>query len=321
MRRLHWLFLLAPLVPSSAFGWGCEGHQMVALIARAHLTPLVSSAMDTLLQSSPIDPALNRFCKDRPADPMADAATWADDVKSTEKTGVWHYVDIPRTAATGASLDPWCPAIGPSVNGKDRPGCIVNALELELGILRDKARSGTERATALGYIIHLVGDIHQPLHVEDNNDVGGNCTAMQFFADAKPVNLHAIWDYRLIEHQMEAENLTDTAYAAALNARFAAKFASVSAAKAFDPVSWAWESHAIGEGVVYGELEPRIPVHQPDPQSVCSAEREKVQAMNIRIGDDYFAKAIPVIDEQVATAGFRLATLLNDAMKQDEAMK
>ena len=60
---------------------------MVALIARAHLTPAASAAVDRLLRENPIDPALNRFCKDRPNDLMADAATWADDVKNTEKNG------------------------------------------------------------------------------------------------------------------------------------------------------------------------------------------------------------------------------------------
>src|SRR5580693_4382262 len=125
MRRLLCFLAMLPLATASAFGWGCEGHQMIALIARAHLTPAASKAVDQLLRENPIDPALNRFCKDRPADPMADSATWADDIKNIEKTGDWHFIDIPlavRDSADGKDAMKWCKP----VDGK--PGCITSAL-------------------------------------------------------------------------------------------------------------------------------------------------------------------------------------------------
>ena len=75
MHRVLWIALVTPFFAPSAFGWGCEGHQMVALIARARLTPAVSAAVDEILRGGPIDAALNRFCKEPPNDPMADAAT------------------------------------------------------------------------------------------------------------------------------------------------------------------------------------------------------------------------------------------------------
>jgi hypothetical protein len=311
MHRIFLFALIATFIPSAAFGWGCEGHQMVALIARAHLTPAVSAAADELLRQSPIDPALTRFCQDRPDDLMADAATWPDDSKNQEKTSVWHYIDIPLTVVSVTSLDPWCPPIGPSVDGKNRPGCITDAIEYELGILRDKSRPVAERATALRYIIHFLGDIHQPLHDADNNDQGGNCTAMQFFAEDRPANLHAIWDYKLIEHELAQDKLSQPAYAAALNSRFSAKYADLAKARADDPVAWAWEAHAIALSTTYGLLQPGIPIETPDPKAVCNAERDKVQALHITIGEAYFAKTMPVIDEQLAKAGFRLAVLLN----------
>lgn len=311
MHRALLFALMVPMFASSAFGWGCEGHQVVALIARGHLTPAVSVAVDELLRGSPIDPALTRFCQNRPADPMADAATWADDAKNQEKTSLWHYVDIPLSVESVIGIDPWCPPIGPSVEGRNRPGCITDAIEYELAILRDKSRSMADRATALRYVIHFVGDIHQPLHDEDNNDQGGNCTAIQFFAEDRPANLHAIWDYKLIQHQLAQDKLTQPAYAAALNSRFLEKYTVVAEAKADDPVAWAWESHKLAASTAYGLLQPAIPVETPDPKAVCSVERDKVQALHIAIGQAYSAKAMPVIDEQLATAGFRLAVLLN----------
>lgn len=311
MSRILLFAFLVPLIPTSAFGWGCEGHQIVALIARAHLTPAVSTAVDELLRDSPIDPALTRFCQERPSDLMADSATWADDSKNQEKTSLWHYVDIPLSVVSIVSVDPWCPPIGPSVDGKNRPGCVTNAIVYELGILRDKSRPVAERATALRYVIHFVGDIHQPLHDEDNNDQGGNCTAMKFYSEDRPANLHAIWDYKLIQHQLELDKLSQPAYADTLNGRFSARYAALTKGKPDDAVAWAWDAHAIAISIVYGALQPGIPVETPDSKTACAAERDKVQALHIAIGDAYFGKAMPVIDEQLATAGFRLAALLN----------
>jgi hypothetical protein len=294
------------------------------LIARAHLTAGVSAAVDDLLRASPVDEALNRFCKDRPDDIMADGATWADDAKNREKTGVWHYIDIPRSVNSAASagpsgVEPWCPPIGPSVEGKNRPGCITNAIDYELAILRDKARSSADRATALRYIIHFAGDIHQPLHDIDNNDQGGNCTVIRFFGEEQPANLHAIWDYKLIQRALERSGLSPQAYAMALDKRFADKFATLSTANADDPVAWAWETHAIALSNTYGNLEPGIPLAdadpKADPQAACAAERDKVRSLSIAIGDPYFDAAMLAIDERLSTAGFRLAALLNESLR------
>src|SRR5580658_603252 len=100
--------LFLPLFANSAFGWGCEGHQIIALIARAHLTPTASNVVDQLLRENPIDPALNRFCRDRPNDLMADSATWADDARNIEKTAEWHYIDIPLAVHADPDAMQWC---------------------------------------------------------------------------------------------------------------------------------------------------------------------------------------------------------------------
>ena len=89
---------------------------MIALIARAHLTPEASAAVDQLLRENPIDPTLNRFCKDRPADLMADSATWADDARNIEKTGEWHYIDIPLAIDTRCGSRKRCPEMVPAAD-------------------------------------------------------------------------------------------------------------------------------------------------------------------------------------------------------------
>src|SRR5580704_249434 len=145
MRIAILLLVALPALPGSVFGWGCEGHQMIALIARAHLTPAASSAVDQLLRENPIDPALSRFCKDRPNDLMADSATWADDVRNVEKTGDWHFIDIPLAVNTGSDIMKWCVP----VDGK--PGCIVSAIDYEWALLRDRSQPAPVRARALRY--------------------------------------------------------------------------------------------------------------------------------------------------------------------------
>ena len=246
---------------------------------------------------------------------MADSATWADDAKNAEKTGEWHYIDIPLSVEKGDAMT-WCAPLGPSVNDKDRPGCIINALEYEWNLLRDQAQPGPVRAKALRYVIHLTGDLHQPLHTEDNNDKGGNCTSIQFFGETRTANLHSIWDYKIIARDLEAKHTIQTAYAAALDRRFAAKWSGWGAAQADDFAGadfarWTWEGHELARSVAYGDLKPPIPVEPPNPQAGCDAERDKIAGLHIAVANSYLDATLPVIDEQLAKAGYRLAGLLN----------
>jgi hypothetical protein len=97
-----------------------------------------------------------RACKDTQTDLMAIASTWADDVKKSEKTGSWHYMDIPMGLKKG-DPEEFCSPIGPSENGGERPGCILSALRSMVNILHSEKESDEEKATALRYLIHLVG--------------------------------------------------------------------------------------------------------------------------------------------------------------------
>jgi hypothetical protein len=304
-------FLAAlPLLTGTAFGWGCEGHQMIALIARAHLTPDASAAVDRLLRESPLDPGLNRFCKDRPDDLMADSATWADDTKNVEKTGAWHFIDIPLSIQDGSEMK-WCGA--PTAH---QPACIVTAIEYELGILSDKSQPPPDRAKALRYVIHLMGDLSQPLHDSDNRDQGGNCTSVQFSGEGRAENLHAVWDHGILSHELAAKHSTQAEYAMMLDRTFARKWVAWGQSKT-DVARWAWEGHNLATAVVYGHLRPQIPIEPPvaADRAACDAERGKVTALHISIGRKYTDQALPVIRQQLAKAGYRLAGSLNQTFK------
>jgi hypothetical protein len=307
MRRLLFLLAAFSIAAPPAFGWGCEGHQIVALIARAHLTPAAAAAVNRLLAENPDDSAGNHYCKS--ADPMVDTASWADEVRNAEKTGPWHYVDIPLTETKPGSLAAWCPPIGPAAGGKDRPGCVTNAIEYQWAILIDTSRPAPERTTALRYLIHFVGDMHQPLHSSDNDDQGGNCTAMKFFDQERPANLHSIWDTLMLQRELAARKETPADFARRLDRQYEDRWADWGTGPV-DPTAWAWEANRLAREFTYGDLKPAIPVEKPGPTD-CNAEREKVSALHIAIGEAYFNASMPVVEQQLAKAGYRLADLLN----------
>jgi hypothetical protein len=281
-------------------------------MARTRLKPAVSAQVDKLLRENPISVAESRYCKDRPADIMADVSTWADDERNVDPTTFsWHFVDIPisatRPPGSGYSVAPWCHADP----GKGRPGaeCITEAIELEWKILMDKTRPAAERARALRFLIHLVGDTQQPLHDSDNRDQGGNCTVMHFFDEERPTNLHSIWDTKLLDHDLALRKLDKPAYAAALSAEFASR-RKVWSHEKIDPERWAWQGQEIAVKITYGLVSPAIPVEQPGPD-FCDTERDRIGALKITLGESYFESSMPVVREQLARSAARLANLLN----------
>ena len=102
----------------------------------------------------------------------------------------------------------YCAPVGDSVGGKDRPGCLLTGLQYEFDILKDHNRPAAERATALRYVIHFIGDLHQPLHTTTNDDQGGNCTSLTLFEGSDKANLHGVWDYGIIAHELAEKHQT-----------------------------------------------------------------------------------------------------------------
>ncbi|MDQ6705022.1 MAG: S1/P1 nuclease [Acidobacteriota bacterium] len=307
MKRLLPLLLIS-VVPAS--GWRCDGHQIVALIAESHLNPRALAGVMDLLRSQPFDHSTRKFWVDGPADAMADSSTWADDVKREEKNGPWHYIDIPR-GVEHADLRAYCEPVGPSVDGKDRPGCILTAMRYEQGILRDEAAAPADRAKALRYLIHFMGDLHQPLHTTDNNDHGGNCVPLQFLDAPKRSNLHDVWDYQVLERDFASMHLGVVEVAQHLNKKFLHQWHAWGEGP-IDFDRWAWEGHHIADELTYGKLRPKVPVEPPDPTADCRVESRKIESLHVRVDQAYQNAAAPVVERELAKAGYRLAGLLNE---------
>lgn len=266
-----------------------------------------------ILADGPISPNLSRYCKELNLDAFANASTWADDERQIQPdTAPWHFINIPR-GAPQSSLSEYC---------QQTNGCITSALAAMVAILKDGNSTPQARADALRYVIHFVGDIHQPLHATNNNDRGGNCVPVAFFGKAPhesnktsesySPNLHAVWDVNIIDQFSNDE--TPQQLADELNSKFHAReLAWQSETPNFE--KWAWESHELAERIAYGRLPAKIAIEAPVPElESCSGDNHistRMLQLNEDLEADYQNAAGPVVEEQLAKAGIRLAALLD----------
>jgi hypothetical protein len=161
------------IFPAVCLAWGGEGHQIVALIAEDHLTPRAKAAVTELLDGAHISDA--------------EVASWADEVRrQRSNTAPWHYVNIPHDAGAFDQVRD-----GNNVNN------VIDAIDAQLKVLADKAAPREKRQEALKFVVHFMGDIHQPLHCADRNgDKGGNKRLVFFLDRRKAVSLHSVWGLR-----------------------------------------------------------------------------------------------------------------------------
>ncbi|HVF55692.1 MAG TPA: S1/P1 nuclease [Pyrinomonadaceae bacterium] len=272
------IFLLASL-PPRAQAWGPSGHRIVALMAMRHLTPQARRKIDTLLEG----------------DTLEDVANWADSVRDERpETAGWHFVNLPPTAARFSRPRDCRDADG------GEPGCAVTAIEKYRDILSGTGGSA-KRAEALKFIVHFVGDIHQPLHVSFKDDKGGNNIRLTFFGRSS--NLHKVWDSGIIGRA----GLSDEGFAAELEAVLRDQSGDEEFGEMDDATrrriermqagtldSWANESFALAKSNAY--------------DSVARNNRA-------RLGQAYYDANWQVVDDQLTRAGLRLAKILNDALR------
>jgi hypothetical protein len=268
------VLLLLFAVASTAHAWGAQGHRLVGLIAFNLLTPIARQNVAWLLEHQS----------------LADVASWADrQVEVTYQTFYWHFLNIP-SHATGYDRDRDCPrqpGVAAGGRGDRWRDCAVDRILYHEERLADRSLDRADRATALKFLVHLVGDLHQPFHALGVGR-GGNDIAVGAFGvtdcgsdPARPVlcNLHAVWDGALIAHR----NLDDRRYLAILEQLIAQNRWSDRAPGA--PAAWAVESFHLAKPA----LVPR----------------------DTNIDEAYYARHIVVVDQRLALAGVRLAAVLN----------
>lgn len=302
--------------PPPAHAWGCKGHQTVALIAEKHLTPEARQLVEKLLSENPIDPKLRRWCGNTTPDLMVDASTWPDDIRNERHNGPWHYIDIPRGKHKEA-LEEYC----------GTGGCVTRTIEEQRAILKDKSADSLKRAEAVRYLIHFVGDMHQPLHTINNADNGGNCVPVKYLhyeplpnpqhpeREEYSPNLHQIWDTEIVERDMEISN--PQRYADNLDEKFHTEAASWEAA-GIHMDNWAWESHERAESEVYDAFSVKIPVEPDVKPKGCSDNNhigKRMFGKHLAADEAYQNRAAKAVEIGLTEAGVRLAMILNDAAK------
>ncbi len=249
----------ADAVPAAA-RWGELGHRVIARTAELQLSGDARRAARRLLSGQS----------------LAQVSTWADQVREQRPaTGPWHYVNIP--IGESRYRPEFCP----------KAGCVIGTLEAHQKILADRSASRADRAEALRWVVHLVGDMHAPLHAGDRGDRGGNDLRVEL--NGRQTNLHSAWDSGLLAvMQRSEEDLVKT-----LVHRIERR-GDLQQIRAGTIAEWAMESHDRARDVVYGLLAPTL-----------------------TLDGAYQIAAVPVIEDQLLRASVRLAWLIEQALGED----
>jgi hypothetical protein len=289
--RIRRLVAVVLVCSGPVLGWGPEGHRIVAMIAAAHLSPAAQSGVRGLLQSD-----------------MAEVANWADDVKGRTNSGDWHFIDL-AASDRKSQIAARCP----------RGDCITVKLRAIAANLK-AGRSFEQFSTAeeLKLVIHLMGDLHQPLHCATNADAGGNCLRTSGFESTE---LHAAWDTGMLREVL-LRGTTETGLARSIDARFANKFADIVKVTDFDDV--ALESHDVAFQMAYGPMFDKhlLPGQEPRPffrlsPRECPAKASDFFDLRPRpnLAGLYGNATFDTLRRQLAVGGYRLAEMLNGLFK------
>lgn len=274
-------------VSEPARAWGDEGHEIVGLIADHYLTPAVRTKVKTILAGDK-----TKLTKTTKIDMEA---TWADKWRDSNTarynaTHNWHFVDL---EISGPDLNSACfgqpPLNGALASKGPSSDCVVDKINEFAAELKSASTSKTEKRYALEFLLHFVGDIHQPLHSSDDHDRGGNDKLVTAPGVAQ-TKLHAFWDNQLVQIQGAGETAIANQLIANITSAQQTQWAAGTAA------DWANETFALGKDHAYGLLPtPTSPNHYDLPAS-------------------YVADGKTVVAEQLSKAGVRLAFVLNNSL-------
>lgn len=292
--RLIRLFApLALLAAQPALAWGDYAHRLTGSIAWSQLTPAARAQVRRLLRSERrLETPNCRLAN------IEDASVWPDCVRGQYRdrfgfSAPWHYQNI---SVCGAF----------DINAKCADGdCVTAQIPRQQAILADRSRPPHERLQAFAFLVHFIGDMHQPLHIGDKADLGGNNVRAAFgFKAPERMNLHRIWDSDLAERALtEPPAIAPQRITRAQRRAFTAGPADTAARVA----EWARAAWEISRTTAYPELQ-----FHPDSCPIpVDARRALPRGM---VTPDYVAKATPAVRDQVAKAGTRIALLVNEAL-------
>lgn len=279
--------------------WGDDGHRAIAEVARHYLTPATRQRIDQLLatDSGPLS-----------APDMAGASVWADKYRDSDRDGArlryrqtyrWHFINLDLQHP---DLEESC--FGHPPLRRDQPAargparaCIVDKIVQFRAEWLAPDTAPAERLLALRFLLHLVGDLHQPLHASDNDDQGGNQVTVSG-GGLKNSNLHRFWDTQVVRRLAPNAARLAPELIGGISEQQRGQW------QRGDVAAWALESNALAKSTVYGDL--------PQPQSGRGSRPgdNAGQRISYRLPDSYLDNAETVAALQLRKAGVRLALLL-----------
>ena len=264
----------ALLESEAALGWGAEGHRITGFVAESQLSPRTQAALRELVDT-----------------PLAELALEADERRqelANQYPGSqrWHYDDR-LVCHPDVPLADYCP----------EENCASRAIARMDAVLRNPGSTRAEKRDAVMFLVHIIGDIHQPLHASDNNDRGGNQSRVRLPGESKDRSLHSVWDIDLVRRV--ARGYSPPSYARELVSRYQAQLKQW---RQGSPADWLAESYALSQHFAYGAL----------PGMTCDAPLPTVATLP----DAYLKEADRIVPEQLAKAGVRIAAELNSALGQ-----
>jgi hypothetical protein len=286
------------LTPRPGHAWGRQGHRIVARIAAKNLLQTTREKLRAILGVS------NAGLENA----MANASIWPDLIdRVATGTERWHFINVPISSPF-------------SVAGLCTAGeCVIAQIENMQNRLQNNLTGFTLQAPPhpprtmtsqqLAFLIHFVGDIHQPLHAVVNGDRGGNCVGL-----TKPLahagttipdttNLHSAWDIDEVLAAMKTHNSSEAATATVLFQRFKNGAAVTQAT----PTDWARESSDLARSLVYQTL--KIPNHSAAPGKCANGIKP------VSITTTYLNNNIAAVEQRLMQAGIRLSSILNEICK------
>ena len=278
--RAFFLLIAALVSPAAtpAMAWGAYGHRTVASIAMKNVTPHTRADIRRILHAAP-----ELLTPDCPVKSLEDASVWPDCVRGEgwrwAYTFPWHYQNI-------SVCKPF------DIKAKCAYGiCVTGQVERFARLLADRRLPAEQQLEALMFLTHFVGDLHQPLHVGENEDLGGNRVKADY-GIAPGLNLHWIWD------GPEAERAISSANPPLVRRYSAEEKARLATGGVED---WAKESWQVSRDFLYPAAFGKLPCDGDEAEHVVWSE-EAIQ------------KAVPIVDERIERAGLRLAKMLDKAL-------
>lgn len=273
-------FLLAlALVSTNVFAWGPTGHRVVGVVAEKGLDPKVAIKIYNILGGQT----------------LSKVSTWSDEIKSEPElyshTFNWHYTDWKDEDHAHDETN--------------SSGKLLTAIKEQLAVLKDPQAASEKKAFALKFIVHLIGDLHQPFHVGNGLDQGGNKCRVLFHN--QQTNLHALWD----EGMIDFTKLSFTELSSYVSQGRSAS--QVVAWRSGDVLDWALESKVLRSKIYPSDVNPTNA-----PMSVkqyCRSDIKVPVEDMPKLAFEYSYKFVPVIEERLFQAGVRLSMMLNEALK------